>query len=196
MSVNRIPLPPTWEKIFGPSKEEENWKSGIETVTGHWALYLIGWWYCISFDHISSFALPPGPLTFPFITSTLLGIVLPSMSSQSTAVSLFSLCFIRVCPGESVQFFQKTKLRIFIIIWIVIEIWTLNFMFLTTKLAGSVKYIVFDALFVTAREKKIMFLKEVDFVGSVSTKIKFILIHNLHTIIITNQKQSKLICKF
>ena len=37
-----------------------------------------------------------------------------------------------------------------------------------------------------------MFLKEVDFVGSVSTKIKFILIHNLPTIIITKQKQSKL----
>ena len=27
-------------------------------------------------------------------------------------------------------------------------------MFLTTKLAGSVKYIVFDELFITAREKK------------------------------------------
>ena len=33
-----------------------------------------------------------------------------------------------------------------------------------------------------------MFLKEVDFVGSVSTMIKFILIHNSPTIIITNQK--------
>ena len=41
------------------------------------------------------------------------------------------------------------------------------------------------------REKK-MFLKEVHFEGSVSTKIKFILIHNFPTIIITNQKQSKL----
>ena len=41
-----------------------------------------------------------------------------------------------------------------------------------------------------------MFLKEVDFVGSMSTKIKFILIHNFPTISITNQKQSKLICKF
>ena len=67
-------------------------------------------------------------------------------------------------------------------------------MFLTRKLAGCVKYIVFDALFITAREKKI--LKEVDFVGSVNTKIKFILIHNFLSITITNQKQSKLICKF
>ena len=32
------------------------------------------------------------------------------------------------------------------------------------------------------REKKLMFLKEIDFVGSVSTKIKFILIHNFPTI--------------
>ena len=68
-------------------------------------------------------------------------------------------------------------------------------MFLTRKLAGNVKYIVFGALFITVRGEK-MFLKEVDFVGSVSTKIKFILIHNFPTIIITNQKQSKLICKF
>ena len=37
-----------------------------------------------------------------------------------------------------------------------------------------------------------MSLKEVDFVGSVSTKIKFILIHNFPRIIITKQKQSKL----
>ena len=52
-------------------------------------------------------------------------------------------------------------------------------MVLTRKLAGSVKYIVFGALFYNAeRKKKVMFLKEVDFVGSVSTKIKFILIHN------------------
>ena len=37
-----------------------------------------------------------------------------------------------------------------------------------------------------------MFLKEVDFVGSVSTKNKFILIHNFPAIIITNQKQRSL----
>ena len=55
-------------------------------------------------------------------------------------------------------------------------------MFLARKLAGSVKYIVFCTLFVTVREKK-MFLKVVDFVGSVITKIKFILIHNFPTII-------------
>ena len=61
-------------------------------------------------------------------------------------------------------------------------------MFLTRKLAGSVKYIVFGAFFITVREKKIMFLKESDFVGFVSTKIKFILIHNFPTIIINNQK--------
>ena len=35
------------------------------------------------------------------------------------------------------------------------------------------------------REKKLIFLKEVDFVGSVITKIKFILIHNFPTIIIS-----------
>ena len=69
-------------------------------------------------------------------------------------------------------------------------------MFLTTKLAGNVKYIVFGVLFYNGERKKILFLKEVDFVGSVSTKIKFILIHNFPTIIITNQKQSNLICKF
>ena len=70
-------------------------------------------------------------------------------------------------------------------------------MFLTRKLAGSVKYIVFGALFfITVREKKIIFLKEVDFVRSASTNIKFILIHNFPTIIITNQNQIKLICKF
>ena len=70
-------------------------------------------------------------------------------------------------------------------------------MFLTIKLAGSVKYIVFGALFfITVRGKKLMFLKEVDFVESMSTKIKFILIHNFPIIIIINQKQSKLICKF
>ena len=68
-------------------------------------------------------------------------------------------------------------------------------MFLARKLAGSVKYTVFGAFFYNGEIKK-MFLKEVDFVGSVSTKIKFILIHNSPTIIITNQKQSKLICKF
>ena len=68
-------------------------------------------------------------------------------------------------------------------------------MFLTRKLAGNVKYIVFGALFYNGERKK-MFLNEVDFVGSASTKIKFILIHNFPTIIITNQKQSKLICKF
>ena len=62
------------------------------------------------------------------------------------------------------------------------------------KKAGSVKYIVFGALIYNGERKKLMFLKEVDFVGSVSTKIKFILIHNFPTIIINNQKQSKLIC--
>ena len=69
-------------------------------------------------------------------------------------------------------------------------------MFLTRKLAESIKYIAFGVLFITAREKKLMFLKDVEFVVSVSTKIKFILIHNFPTIIITNQKQSKLLCKF
>ena len=69
-------------------------------------------------------------------------------------------------------------------------------MFLTRKLAGSVKYIVFGALFYNGERKKIMFLKEVDFVGFVSTMIKFILIHNFPTIIITNQNQIKIICKF
>ena len=69
-------------------------------------------------------------------------------------------------------------------------------MFLTRKLAGSVKYIVFGALFYNGERKQLMFLKEVDFVESMSTKIKFILIHNSPTIIITNQKQIKLICKF
>ena len=67
-------------------------------------------------------------------------------------------------------------------------------MFLARKLAGSVKYIVFGALFITVREKNVH--KGGRFVVSVSTKIKFILIHNFPTIIITNQKQSKLICKF
>ena len=37
-----------------------------------------------------------------------------------------------------------------------------------------------------------MFLEEVEFVESMSTKIKFILIHNFPTIIITNQKQRSL----
>ena len=69
-------------------------------------------------------------------------------------------------------------------------------MFLTRKLAGSVKYIAFGALFYIGERKKLRFLKEVDFVGSVSTKIKFFLTHNFPIIIITNQKQSKLICKF
>ena len=69
-------------------------------------------------------------------------------------------------------------------------------MFLTRKLAGNVKYIVFGALFIMVREKKIIFIKEVDFVGCVSTKIKFKLIQNFPTIIISNQKQRKLICKF
>ena len=68
-------------------------------------------------------------------------------------------------------------------------------MFLTRKLAGSVNYMVFGALFYNGERKK-MFLKEVDFVGSVSTKIKFILIHNFPTIIITNHNQINLICKF
>ena len=69
-------------------------------------------------------------------------------------------------------------------------------MFLTRKLVGSVKYIAFVALFYNGERKKSMFLKEVDFVESMSTKIKFILIHNFVTIIITKQKQSKLIYKF
>ena len=60
----------------------------------------------------------------------------------------------------------------------------MNFMFLTRKLAGSVKYIVFGALFYNDERKKLMFLKEVDFVGSVSTKMKFILFRNFPTIII------------
>ena len=51
--------------------------------------------------------------------------------------------------------FQKTKLRILIIIWIIIEIWTLNFMFLTRKLAVSVKYIVFGALLYNGERTKI-----------------------------------------
>ena len=55
----------------------------------------------------------------------------------------------RKCPV-----FQKTKLRILTIIWIIIEIWTLNFMFLTRKLAGSVKYIVFGALLYNGEMKK------------------------------------------
>ena len=57
-------------------------------------------------------------------------------------------------------------------------------MFLTRKLAVSVSYIVLGALIYNGEGKKLMFLKEVDFVGSVSTKIKFMLIHNLPTIII------------
>ena len=57
-------------------------------------------------------------------------------------------------------------------------------MFLTRKLAGSVKYILFGAFFYNGGRKKLLFLKEVDFVGSMSTKIKFILIHNSPTIII------------
>ena len=56
-------------------------------------------------------------------------------------------------------------------------------MFLTRKLAVSVNYVVFGALIYNGEKKK-MFLKEVDFVGSMSTKVKFILIHNFPTIII------------
>ena len=56
----------------------------------------------------------------------------------------------RKCPV-----FQKTKLRNLIIIWSIIEIWTLNFMFLTRTLAGSVKYIVFGAFFYNDERKKI-----------------------------------------
>ena len=52
-------------------------------------------------------------------------------------------CFVSgVCPGESVQFFKKTKLRILII------------MFLTRKLAGSVKYKVLGVLFYKCERKK------------------------------------------
>ena len=57
-------------------------------------------------------------------------------------------------------------------------------MFLRIKLAVSVKYIVFGALFYNGEKKKLMFLKEVDFVESMSTKMKFILFHNFPTIII------------
>ena len=56
----------------------------------------------------------------------------------------------RKCPV-----FKKTKLRILIIIWIITEIWTLNFMFLTRKLAGSINYVVFGALFYNGERKKI-----------------------------------------
>ena len=51
--------------------------------------------------------------------------------------------------------FQKTKLRILIIIWIIIEIRILNFMFLTRKLAASVNYIVFGALIYKGERNKI-----------------------------------------
>ena len=56
-------------------------------------------------------------------------------------------------------------------------------MFLTRKLAASVNYILFVALIYNG-EKKNIFLMELDFVRSMSTKIKFILIHNFPTIII------------
>ena len=56
-------------------------------------------------------------------------------------------------------------------------------MFLTRKLAVSVNYMVFGALVYNGEENSLMFLKEVDFVGSMSTKIKFILIRNFLTII-------------
>ena len=69
-------------------------------------------------------------------------------------------------------------------------------MFLTRKLAGSVKYIVFGALFYNGERKKINVLKGDRFCRVCEHKDKFILIHNFPTIIITNQKQSKLICKF
>ena len=55
----------------------------------------------------------------------------------------------RKCP-----IFQETKQRILIIIWIIIEILTLNFMFLTRKLAVSVNYIVFGALIYNGEGKK------------------------------------------
>ena len=57
-------------------------------------------------------------------------------------------------------------------------------MFLTRKLAGSVKYIVFGELIYNGEKKKLMSLKEVHFVGSMSTKLKFIIVHNFSTIII------------
>ena len=44
-------------------------------------------------------------------------------------------------------------------------------MFLTRKLALSVNYIVLGALIYNGEEKKLMFLKDVDFIGSISTKI-------------------------
>ena len=71
-------------------------------------------------------------------------------------------------------------------------------MFLTSKLAVSVNYIVFGALIYNGERKKYNIPKggSLHFVDSMSTKMKFILFHNFPTIIITNQKQSKLICKF
>ena len=56
-------------------------------------------------------------------------------------------------------------------------------MFLTIKLAVSVNYIVFGALIYNG-EKKVNVPKGGIFVGSMSTKMKFILIHNFPTIII------------
>ena len=51
-------------------------------------------------------------------------------------------------------------------------------MIMKRKLAASVNYTVFGTLIYNSEKKKLMFLKEVDFVGSMSTKMKFILIHN------------------
>ena len=55
----------------------------------------------------------------------------------------------RKCPIS-----QKTELRIVIIIWIIIEIWIWNFMFLTSKLVASVNYIVFGALIYNGERKR------------------------------------------
>ena len=59
-------------------------------------------------------------------------------------------------------------------------------MFLTRKLAVSVNYVVFGALIYNGEKKKSNVPKgcRLHFVGSLSTKTKFILIHNFPTIII------------
>ena len=56
----------------------------------------------------------------------------------------------RKCP-----IFQKTELRIVIIIWIIIEIRILNFMLLTRKLEVSVNYRVFGVLIYNGEKRKI-----------------------------------------
>ena len=44
-------------------------------------------------------------------------------------------------------------------------------MFLARKLARSVKYIVFGAFFYNGERKKLIYLKEVDFVGSMTQRL-------------------------